>query len=89
MAIQMLLTQSTLQIILLFLDLKYEYRPTYYTGKIVLILTFHPEKSDFLRKGISGDWKKYFSVSQSERFQSLYDKELDGYEDLREFLSSR
>ena len=29
--------------------------------------------------GIIGDWKNWFTVSQSEQFDQLYDKEMKGY----------
>uniref|UniRef100_A0A8C4TD93 Sulfotransferase n=1 Tax=Erpetoichthys calabaricus TaxID=27687 RepID=A0A8C4TD93_ERPCA len=33
-------------------------------------------KSEFLRKGISGDWKNYFTTPQNEYFNSVYQKEM-------------
>ncbi|CAN9514062.1 unnamed protein product [Ophioblennius macclurei] len=36
------------------------------------------DKSPFLRKGVSGDWKKHFSSEQLARFTSVIHREMDG-----------
>lgn len=36
------------------------------------------DKSPFLRKGVSGDWKSHFSPEQLSRFNSFIKKELEG-----------
>ncbi|KAM4854274.1 sulfotransferase 1B1 [Thomomys bottae] len=33
-------------------------------------------KSPFMRKGITGDWKNYFSVEEIEKFEAIYKKEM-------------
>ncbi|XP_043571095.1 sulfotransferase 2B1-like [Chiloscyllium plagiosum] len=36
------------------------------------------KKSNFLRKGISGDWKTHFTTAQTEHFNSVYTQEMKG-----------
>ncbi|XP_048467029.1 sulfotransferase 2B1-like [Rhincodon typus] len=35
-------------------------------------------KTNFLRKGISGDWKNHFTTAQTEHFNSVYTQEMKG-----------
>ncbi|MGH0148151.1 UNVERIFIED_CONTAM: hypothetical protein FKN15_012152 [Acipenser sinensis] len=37
---------------------------------------FNKEKSEFLRKGVSGDWRNHFSAANEERFNSVYREEM-------------
>ncbi|XP_060700669.1 sulfotransferase 2B1-like [Hemiscyllium ocellatum] len=36
------------------------------------------KKSNFLRKGIAGDWKTHFTTAQTEHFNSVYTQEMKG-----------
>ena len=36
----------------------------------------HPDGIPFIRKGVVGGWKEYFSAKQSALFDALYEKSL-------------
>ncbi|GMS86186.1 hypothetical protein PENTCL1PPCAC_8361, partial [Pristionchus entomophagus] len=42
------------------------------------LLLLEEKGPKFMRKGIVGDWKNYFTVAQNEAFDELYNKELAG-----------
>lgn len=42
------------------------------------VKTINQEISPFQRKGVVGDWKNYFSKAQSEKFDILYAKKMQG-----------
>ncbi|XP_041082847.1 sulfotransferase 2B1-like [Polyodon spathula] len=37
---------------------------------------FHKGKSEFLRKGVSGDWRNHFTAANEERFNSVYREQM-------------
>ena len=47
------------------------------------------EKSPAIRKGTPGDWKHHLTVAQGERIDEMYEKELDGCDELKQFLNFR
>lgn len=42
------------------------------------VMLFNEKISKFMRKGVVGDWKNYFTVAQSEAFDELYRKKIEG-----------